>query len=129
MTADIFVSVRAGVREKVYWMPDKLTWGLKFKGDAGVDKEYCRRHDVTLTISSALGTDFTAAREKAFRNACIVWNAVDMSGKQRISIIDPQVDGEMLLHGHKKAMSHEGSGSESESFDEVEEVIASAMPE
>ena len=23
---------RAGVRDKVHWMPEKCTWGLKFKG-------------------------------------------------------------------------------------------------
>ena len=54
------------------------------------------------------------AREEAFRNACVVWNAVDESKKQRITIPNSPMLG-------STAMSHTGGENNGAKTQECEE--------
>ena len=37
------IVMKAGVRDKINWLPEACTWGLKFKGEIGADKNIARR--------------------------------------------------------------------------------------
>ena len=58
---------------------------MDFKGVKGLETDYCRKHGIRLTVPKGLvGGEFADARETAFRDACLVWNAVDSSKRPRI---------------------------------------------
>ena len=50
--------------------------------------------------------DFKEAREKAFNDACVVWNNVDKSQKQRIKLTGQTSDVQLFPVIHSKATSH-----------------------
>ena len=90
-------------------MPEKMAWGLKFKGAPGADKRYCREHGISMAVDrNETGEIFQSSRRKAFDAACRVWNAGDTSGKQRIKA---EVDSGMNIVP-VLAISHEGEESE-----------------
>ena len=114
---------RAGIRSKVYWMPEKSAWGLKFKGVMGDDKVYCNENGLSLTIPLPLSNQtYEYARDKAFHNACMTWNAVDKSGRKRIRTPELPLKKQMVPVLQSKAMSHNESEphSEAASCDEDE---------
>ena len=61
------------------------------------DIRYATAHGIKLGIAfQDLGDkDLEAARQKAFRDACLVWNAIDQSTKHRIKVVDSHVNIEM----------------------------------
>ena len=98
---DSMVNMRAGVRDKVYWVPEKCKWCLRFKDANGVwssdDRNYCKDHDKSLEIPTHLKDgDFKNARELAFRDACHVWNAIDKSGRRRIQLPEKVLNVSMV---------------------------------
>ena len=98
------------VRDKVFWMPAKLAWGLKVKANGGAIKQYCKANSERLDIDGdTSGEAFHLQRRLAFEAACRVWNAVDQSGKRRINM---EVDSGMQICA-VEAMSHEKSDAES----------------
>ena len=50
--------------------------------------------------------DFKEAREQAFNDACVVWNTVDQSKKQRIKLAEQKIHVQMFPVIHSEAMSH-----------------------
>ena len=117
---DSMVNMRAGVRDKVYWIPEKCKWCLRFKDANGVwrsdDTNYCKDHDISLEIPSDLkDDDFKNARELAFRDACHVWNAIDKSGRRRIQLPEPKsLNVSMVPVLNHKDLSHHESDPDSE---------------
>ena len=107
--------IRAGVRDKVQWKPEKCSWELTFKGACGEDKVYCNEHGIKLHIEPARkDSEFKAAQDKAFHDACMVWNAVDKSGKKRITMGEQSLHFDMVPLISSKAMSHTDSEHETE---------------
>ena len=77
---------RAGVRDKIQWKPESCAWSLKFNGEKVTETEYCNKMGINLAVPSYLAPgEFEVARDKAFRDACSVWNAIDKSGRRRIA--------------------------------------------
>ena len=106
--------MRAGVRDKVQWVPEKCRWNLKFTGANGVDTNYCKERGITLEIPGHLrDDDFKTARENAFRDACRVWNAIDKSGRRRIQLPEQKTLNISMVPVLKDD-SHHGPDSESE---------------
>ena len=75
--------------------------------------------------------EFLRAREKAFQDAMLVWNAIDKSGRKRITAWERPLNVQMVPVPYSSAMSHTGSdreltGSdvESEESDHDEQVDA-----
>ena len=117
------MQTRAGVRDKIHWMPEKCSWGLTFKGAMGGDTEYCNEHGIRLHIEQSLQeSEFKVGRGKAFHDACQVWNAIDKSGKKRITMPERLLKVDMAHVLTSKAMSHTDSEHETEvpsgSYDE-----------
>ena len=98
-------------------MPEKHTWGLKFKGAMGDDNVYCNENGLSLTIPRPLGNQtYEYARDKAFHDACMTWNAVDKSGRKRIRIPELPLKKQMVPVLQSNAMSHNGSEPDSEAI-------------
>ena len=75
--------------------------------DANAEKEYCKEKGIDLKVSRQLrGAEFEIARDKAFRDACIVWNALDKTGKRRIKVPERPLIVEMTPAITDKAMSY-----------------------
>ena len=108
--------MRNVVRDKIHWRPETDSWGLKFTGTSGADRVFCSNHGISLTVPPCLKNgNFTDAREQAFRNACLVWNAVDVSGKKRIAVPAQDEKIQMVPVVKETAMSHTELTSDSES--------------
>ena len=70
---------------------------------------------MSLTIPQHVENgDYDRAKENAFRDACLVWNAVDQSGKRRIQVPEQHVKVQMVPVIKSKAMSHTESDSDSD---------------
>ena len=109
------LNMRAGVRDKIRWVPESCSWRLKFKGADGMDLQYCNENGISLTIPPYIQKDeFKEAREKTFHDACLVWNAVDKSGRRRIKLSDRPLNVQMVPVNRNMAMSHTESDCESE---------------
>ena len=105
--------LRAGVRDKIQWMPEGCRWKLHYKGDDGDDMAYCKEHNLNLAISTDLcAADFALAREEAFQNAWQVWNAVDQSKRQRLRLPGRHLDVQMRTVPYR-GVAHTDSESES----------------
>ena len=86
-----------GVRDKIHWMPDKSAWGVKFDGMVGDDKRYSEENGLNLSVSLSYGNDkYKEMRMNAFHDACMVWNAVDQSGKKRVQRYPRPLNVQML---------------------------------
>ena len=110
-------NMRAGVRDKIHWMPEARKWSLKFKGSTGDDTSYCKVNGISLSVpNDSDDAHFNVAREEAFRNACSVWNAIDDSGRRRIRMPNRPLKVQMrpVPVSKTKAMSHSGSDAESD---------------
>ena len=60
-------NMRAGVRDKIIWMPETCRWMIKFKGELNADNVYCKNSGISVNIPVRLQDDeFRFAREKAF---------------------------------------------------------------
>ena len=115
------LNMRAGVREKIMWMPETCRWSLKFKGEIGEDKIYCKANRINLAIQTHLcDAEFLVAREKAFLDAARVWNAIDKSGRKRITVPERPLQVQMVPVPYSEAMSHTDSDRESEHSDRDE---------
>ena len=120
---NVMLNMRAGVRDKIRWMPEKFKWDVKFKGEIGDDLTYCKEKNITLEIANNLNSEpFMAAREEAFLNAVEVWNAIDKSGRQRIVTPERRLNLQMIPVPKcdeviDEAMSHTESEHESEHCD------------
>ena len=86
-------------------------------GETGVDKRYCEAKNITLSVSTKLSspTDLFIERKKALEAACLVWNAIDRSGRRRI-----QISGELefwldIVPG--RAISHNVIGNDGGHFE------------
>ena len=112
--------MRAGVRDKIQWLPEHCSWNLKFKGDKGDDIAYCKEHNLNLAISRELkDVDFERARERAFQDAWQVWNAIDKSKRQRLRIPGRRLDVQMRTVPYREVVH---TDSEPESMqDDTEE--------
>ena len=109
--------LRAGVRDKIHWKPELCQWNLKYKGELGADEAYCKEHNLNLGIPKHLCNDeFLHAREQAFLDALQVWNAIDKSGRKRISIPDRRLDVQMVPVPYSE-VSHTDSEQEAEQDD------------
>ena len=115
----LMLNLRAGVRDKIRWMPEKFKWDLKFKGEIGDDLKYCKTNEINLAIANNLCNEkFLVAREQSFLNALRVWNAIDQSGRKRIAIPERRLNVQMVVPVPKcEAMSHTDSDGESEHDD------------
>ena len=107
-------------------MPGKCRWGVKFKGAVGADNEYCARHKVSVSVPTALtDNDFRDAYENAFRDACMMWNAIDQSARARIKLPERPTKVQMVpALQSSSASSHTDSEHDSEAppcpYDEEE---------
>ena len=107
------INMRAGVRDKIMWVPEKCRWSVKYKGELGEDKKYCDKNEISLAVPMHLCNDeFLHARETAFLNAMVVWNAVDTSGRKRIAGWERPLNVQMVPVPYSSAMSHTGSDHE-----------------
>ena len=96
-----------------------MRWGLRVKQPDGAMtiNEFCRQKKLTSSVPPILtGEEFQKARDKALLDACVAWNALDISKKYRISIPGstegcPDIQ---LVKGYEPT----GSESESESASE-----------
>ena len=110
---------RVGVRDKVHWLPESCRWGLKFKGARGADTKYATEHGLTLEVPfSAEANRLRESREKAFRDACVVWNAIDLSSKARIKVCEPFYEVNIDVVPTETAMSQTDSEHEDVGLDE-----------
>ena len=117
------LNMRAGVRDKIMWMPETCRWSLKFKGEIGEDKKHCKQNKINLAIQTHLCDDeFLVAREKAFQDAARVWNAIDKSGRKRITMPERPLNVQMVPVPYSSAMSHTGSDRGSEDSDRDDQV-------
>ena len=113
------INMRAGVRDKIMWMPEGATWSIKFKGDKGDDKRYCDKNEISISVQTHLcDVEFLRARDTAFQNAMVVWNAVDKSGRKRIVGWDRPLNVQMVPVPYTSAMSHTASDQEEGDQDE-----------
>ena len=111
------LNMRAGVRDKIRWMPETCKWSLKYKGELGEDLAYCKEHHLNLGIAKHLcNEEFLHAREQAFLDALQVWNAIDGSGRKRIAIPDRRLDVQMVPVPYSE-VSHTDSEREAEQDD------------
>ena len=116
------LNMRAGVREKIMWMPETCRWVLKFKGCIGDDKAYCKANHIDLAIRTRLeDAEFLVAREKTFLDAILVWNAIDQSGRKRMTLPERPLKVQMVPVPYSEAMSHTDSDRESEHDDRDEQ--------
>ena len=112
------LNMRAGVREKIMWMPETCRWALKFNGEIGPDRAYCKENHINLAIQTHLCDDnFLFSRESAFLDAARVWNAIDKSGRKRITMPVRPLKVHMVPVPYSEAMSHTESDRESEHGD------------
>ena len=126
------INMRAGVRDKIMWMPEGATWSLKYKGDKGEVQRYCKNNEISISVPTHLcDVEFLRARDTAFQNAMVVWNAVDKSGRKRIVGWERPLNVQMVPVPYTLAMSHTasdqeegGSNAESEPSDNDEQVDA-----
>ena len=109
------VGFRAGVRDKVYWRPHICAWQVKAKCEKGEQKRYCAEKGYDLFVPRSIGgsQEFKAAKDVAFHNACLVWNALDKSQKPRIKLIERPLQAPMQYLHKRKAMSHTDSEPDS----------------
>ena len=109
------IVMKDGVRDKIMCLPKECAWNLKCKGEIGADTKYCEKNNMTFSIPSYVRDDeFLDAREKAFIDACTVWNAVDTSGRRRIKLPERRLNVKMVPVLESKAMSHTESDGEFE---------------
>ena len=68
-----------------------------------------------------IGEEFTKARPKALRSACLAWNAIDNSGRYRIKLPDANGSGcSIHLAEDKSELVKDGVGSDSVSESDAE---------
>ena len=74
---------------------------------------------MNLVVSKELcGEEFVDARAKAFMDAMEVWNAIDESGRLRISIPARRLNVPMVAVPYSEAMSHTDSEREAKQSDD-----------
>ena len=79
----------SGVRDKIFWDPDRRAWQLKAKKHDISVKEYLEKHKLWVKVPiAAVGDEFVKQRNEALINACVVWNAIDKSDKYRIKVTE-----------------------------------------
>ena len=116
--AAVMQNMRAGVRDKIRWLPEPCRWSLKCSGELGRVEAYCKEHHISLKIARDLcGEAFLNARDDAFTAAVKVWNAVDASGRKRIVMPERRLNVQMVTVPYTEAMSHTDSERESEQGD------------
>ena len=87
------ILLKDGIRDKVIWMPTDNKWILMYVGEAGADEKYCTEKNITFQVQADLEDgEYMIARQKAFVNACIAWNAIDKSRRKRIRLHPHQLD-------------------------------------
>ena len=60
-------NMRAGLRDRITWMPETCRWMIKFNGELNADNVYCKNSGISVNIPVHLQDDeFRFAREKAF---------------------------------------------------------------
>ena len=80
-----------GVRDKIFWSPERMAWTPKLQKPKEELTAYCRKSGLRLQVSHGLvGDECRRAREQALLDACVAWNCLDGSGKHRIRL--PAVD-------------------------------------
>jgi hypothetical protein len=113
------INMRAGVRDKIMWMPEGATWSLKYKGDKGEVQRYCNKNEISISVPTHLcDVEFLRARDTTFQNAMVVWNAVDKSGRKRIVGWERPLNVQMVPVPYTLAMSHTASDQEEGDQDE-----------
>ena len=115
---------RPRIRDKVHWVPERSSWGLKFKGTSGTEHQFCRENSLSTIVDKRLNSSQFVLRSKnAFGVACAVWNAVDRSRRRRITAPESHLAMGMvpaLAISHTKAIGH-NSGSDRSEGDSGEE--------
>ena len=105
---------RIGIRDKVHWRPETRSWKLRFHGEHGCAETFCKQNKISLTVPGNLNdSNFKVEKEKAFRDACDVWNAVDGTRRKRIKIPAKNDSMQMVPVVKARAMSHSDSDSDS----------------
>ena len=91
------------------------------KETESIDK-FCKRNSLSLCVKPTItGEDFTKARDKALLTACLVWNAIDKSGRYRIKLPDAAGSGcDIQLAKAQAENANDGAGSDSESESDAE---------
>jgi hypothetical protein len=113
--AAVMHNMRAGVRDKIRWMPEPCRWSLKCSGELGRVEAYCKEHHINLKVAPDLcGEAFLNARDDVFMDAVKVWNAVDASGRKRIVMPERRLNVQMVTVPYTEAMSHTDSEREAE---------------
>ena len=106
---------RAGVRDKIHWIPEKCKWGLRVNVSMAVVRDYCKDHSLCLEVESVLsGDEFLRAQQEAFYHACLAWNALDKSSKPRIKAREPFLSRPVVELSHKMAAISQHADSEEE---------------
>ena len=109
-----------GIRDKVIWMPTDNKWILMYVGEAGADEKYCTEKNITFQVQADLEDgEYMIARQKAFVNACIAWNAIDKSKRKKIRLSPHELDVNFVPKLDDTDLFHAGSGrgSDEESGD------------
>ena len=84
-----YTGVSTGVRDKVYWDPEKKTWRLKVKKNDLNVQEYLKKNKLCMSVSPhADGDEFLKQRNEALIDACNAWNFIDKSERYRIKVHD-----------------------------------------
>ena len=77
-----------GVRDTIYWRPERLAWAPKIENPKDDLTAYCFKSGLRLQVSHGLvGDEFRRAREQALLDACVAWNCLDGSGKHRTRLL------------------------------------------
>ena len=89
----------------VQWMPERNEWLLKCKGvEQRAERVrtyvrtyvYCNEHGLNLTVPDGFqDQEYKLSHEKAFQDACLIWNALDQSKKPHIKLIYHPLKGDI----------------------------------
>jgi len=82
-----YTGVSAGVRDKVFWDPERRAWHLKVKKNEVNVQDYLAKQKLWVKVSmTAVGDEFVKQRNEALINACNGWNYLDKSDRYRIKV-------------------------------------------
>ena len=103
-----------GVRDKILWVPESISWTLKVGKETQKQSELCRKQPMCLDVSPGLiGEEFKKARDKALLDACLAWNQLDGTAKFRIKL--PDVEECSAIHLAKDQCDIDCAGLKSDS--------------
>ena len=78
-----------GVRDKIFWDPDRRAWQLKAKKHEINVQEYLEKNKLWVKVPlAAVGDEFIKKRNEALINACNGWNYIDKSDRYRIKVTE-----------------------------------------